>query len=502
MCPSSCEVSETYKAQHEGVPVRATTIKEWRQPRMAAHTMKTWKKILIGVGVLLLLAVIVGITVYQSGKNVVTVQTAKAQPEDLTSIVSGSGEIKPKTYVNIGANAFGKITHLYVKEGDHVKKGQLLAQLENVQSSADVNANEASLQAAETDAVAADAALRTAEADLRRAQADYDRNKLDWERAQSLFQDGLIAKSDFDSRRDAWATAEAGLGQAQARVAQAKAQKDSADKHVAQNRATLIRFNDVLQKASYSAPFDGVITNLPVREGETVVIGIQNSPGSTLMTLADMSVITAEVKIDETDIVNVRLGQPAEVTIDAIPKKTFHGTVSEIGDNAIVRSTGVATSQQTSTSEEAKDFKVVVTLTDAPADLRPGLSTTAKITTASRSNVLSIPIQALSVRTKEQLAQEHSNSGSVHAAAPTPKEAASNEKDQKEEIQGVFVIRNKKAEFVPVTTGITGTSDIEVVSGLKQGDEIITGSYKVLRTLRSGSSVKIDNSVPKKEEQT
>lgn len=469
---------------------------------MAAHTMKTWKKILIGVGVLLLLAVIVGITVYQSRKNVVTVQTAKAQREDLTSVVSGSGEIKPKTYVNIGANAYGKITHLYVKEGDHVKKGQLLAQLENVQSSADVSASEASVQAAQTDAVAADAALKTSEADLRRAQADYDRNKLDWDRAQSLFRDGLIAKSDFDMRRNAWATAEAGLGQAQARVAQAKAQKDSADRHVSQARANLTRVTDVLQKTSYSAPYDGVITNLPVREGESVVIGIQNALGSTLMTLADMSVITAEVKIDETDIVNVRLGQPAEVTIDAIPKKTFHGTVSEIGDNAIVRSTGVATSQQTSTSEEAKDFKVVVTLTDAPADLRPGLSTTAKITTASRSNVLSIPIQALSVRTKEQLAQEHSNSGSVHAAAPTPKEAASNEKDQKEEIQGVFVIRNKKAEFVPVTTGITGTSDIEVVSGLKQGDEIITGSYKVLRTLRSGSSVKIDNSVPKKEEQT
>lgn len=469
---------------------------------MAAHTMKTWKKILIGVGVLLLLAVIVGITVYQSRKNVVTVQTTKAQREDLTSVVSGSGEIKPKTYVNIGANAYGKITHLYVKEGDHVKKGQLLAQLENVQSSADVSASEASVQAAQTDAVAADAALKTSEADLRRAQADYDRNKLDWDRAQSLFRDGLIAKSDFDMRRNAWATAEAGLGQAQARVAQAKAQKDSADRHVAQARANLTRVTDVLQKTSYSAPYDGVITNLPVREGESVVIGIQNALGSTLMTLADMSVITAEVKIDETDIVNVRLGQPAEVTIDAIPKKTFHGTVSEIGDNAIVRSTGVATSQQTSTSEEAKDFKVVVTLTDAPADLRPGLSTTAKITTASRSNVLSIPIQALSVRTKEQLAQEHSNSGSVHAAAPTPKEAASNEKDQKEEIQGVFVIRNKKAEFVPVTTGITGTSDIEVVSGLKQGDEIITGSYKVLRTLRSGSSVKIDNSVPKKEEQT
>jgi HlyD family secretion protein len=467
--------------------------------------MKPWKKIAIGAGVVVLLAIIVGITVHQSGKNVVTVRTGKVQRQDLSSVVSASGEIKPKTYVNIGANAYGKITHLYVKEGDHVKKGQLLAQLENVQSTADVSANQASVQAAETDAIAADAALRTSDADLVRAQADYARNKLDWERAQNLFQDGLIAKSDFDSRQNAWATADSGLVQAKARVAQAKAQKDSADRHVAQARANLTRVADVLQKTSYAAPYDGVITNLPVREGESVVIGIQNALGSTLLTLADMSVITAEVKVDETDIVNVHLGQPAEVTIDAIPKKVFHGTVSEIGDNAIVRSTGVATSQQSTASEEAKDFKVVVTVTDPPADLRPGLSATAKITTAARSGVLTIPIQALSVRTKAQLEQEKSAPGSVHAAAPAPKEAASKDKnrDQKEDVQGVFVIRNnKKAEFVPVTTGVTGTSDIEVINGLSDGDEVITGSYKVLRTLRSGSSVKIDNSVPKKEEES
>ncbi|MFZ0201268.1 MAG: efflux RND transporter periplasmic adaptor subunit [Candidatus Sulfotelmatobacter sp.] len=463
--------------------------------------MKPWKKITIGVGVAVVLAAIVGVTVYQSGKNLVTVQTGKVLRQDLSSVVSGSGEIKPKTYVNIGANAFGKITHLFVKEGDHVRKGQLLAQLENVQSSADVNANQASLQAAETDALAADAALKTSDADLLRAKADYERNKLDWERAQNLFRDGLISKSDFDSRKNAWATADSGLIQAQARVAQARAQKDSADKHVAQNRATLTRFADVLQKASYSAPFDGVITNLPVREGETVVIGIQNSPGSTLMTLADMSVITAEVKVDETDIVNVRLGQPAEVTIDAIPRRIFHGTVSEIGDNAIVRSTGVATSQQSSPSEEAKDFKVVVTVTDPPPDLRPGLSTTAKITTAARSSVLSIPIQALTVRSKAQLEQEKSTPGSVHAAAPAARETASKNKAPQQDVQGVFVIHNKKAEFVPVATGITGTSDVEVAKGLSEGDEVITGSYKVLRTLRSGSSVKIDNSTPKKEEE-
>lgn len=464
------------------------------------ETMKPWKKIAIGAGVVVVLAIIVGITVHQSGKNVVTVQTGKVQRQDLAAVVSGSGEIKPKTYVNIGANAYGKITHLYVKEGDHVKRGQLLAQLENVQSSADVSANQASVQAAETDALAADAALKTSDADSRRAQADYDRNKLDWDRAQNLFQGGLISKSDFDSRKNAWATADAGLVQAQARVAQAKAQKDSADRHVAQARANLTRVTDVLQKTTYEAPFDGVVTNLPVREGESVVIGIQNALGSTLLTLADMSVITAEVKIDETDIVNVHVGQPAEVTIDAIPRKIFHGTVSEIGDNAIVRSTGVATSQQSTTSEEAKDFKVVVNVTDPPSDLRPGLSTTAKITTAARSNVLAIPIQALSVRTKAQLEQEKSTPGSVHAASPAPKETASKSKDQ--DIQGVFVIHNKKAEFVPLTTGITGTSDIEVVNGLNEGDEVITGSYKILRTLRSGSSVKIDNSVPKKEDES
>src|ERR1700691_3566557 len=164
--------------------------------------MKPWKKIAIGGAVVVLLAIIVGVTVYQSGKNVVTVQTGKVQRQDLSSVVSASGEIRPKTYVNIGAKAFGKITHLLVKEGEHVRKDQLLAQLENVQSSADVNANQASLQAAETDAIAAEAARKASGGDLVRAQADYDRNKLDWERAQNLFHDGLISKSDFDSRRN------------------------------------------------------------------------------------------------------------------------------------------------------------------------------------------------------------------------------------------------------------------------------------------------------------
>jgi HlyD family secretion protein len=427
---------------------------------------------------------------------VVTVQTGKVQRLDLTSIVSASGEIKPKTYVNIGANAFGKITRLYVKEGDRVKKGQLLAQLENVQSTADVNATQASLDVAQTDAVAADAALNTAAADLNRAKSDAERAKLDWDRAQGLFKEALIAKSEYDMRRAAYETADAGLAQAQARVAQAKAQKDSAARRIAQIRANLTHAADVLQKTTYAAPFDGMITNLPVREGETVVIGIQNSPGSTLMTIADMSVITAEVKVDETDIVNVRLGQSAEVAIDAMPKRPFKATVTEIGNNAIVRSTGVSTSQQTSASQEAKDFKVVVTLQSPPEDLRPGLTATAKITTATRGHVLSVPIQALTVRTQADLAPKKDDKGSVQAAPPQ------NQPKDKEEIQGVFVIRNGKAEFVPVQTGVAGVTDIEVLNGLKEGDEIVTGSYKVLRTMKPGTSIKVDNTAPKKEEES
>jgi HlyD family secretion protein len=461
--------------------------------------MSTGKKIAIGSGVAVLVLAIAGIAVHQSRKGVVTVQTGKAARQDLASIVSASGEIKPKTYVNIGANAFGKITRLYVREGDRVKKGQLLAQLENVQSSADVNATQAGLEAARTDAIAAEAALNTSMADLNRAQSDYERAQLDWTRAQGLYKESLVAKSEYDSQKAAWQTAQAGLAQAQARVAQAKAQKDSADRHISQNAANLTHAADVLQKTTYAAPYDGMITNLPVREGETVVIGIQNSPGSTLMTLADMSVITAEVRVDETDIVNVRLGQPAEVSIDAIPKKVFKAAVTEIGNNAIVRSTGVSTSQQTSASQEAKDFKVVVTLQDAPENLRPGLSATAKITTATRSGILTIPIQALTVRSRAELKASNTEKGSVQAAAPL-NDASNRSVDDKEEVQGVFVIRDRKATFLPVQTGITGTTDIEVLSGLKPGDEIVTGSYKVLRTLRPGASVKIDNTTPEKKE--
>jgi HlyD family secretion protein len=456
--------------------------------------MRTGKKLAVGTGAILLFFAIAAFTVYQSHKNVVTVETGRAQRQDLTAVVSASGEIKPKTYVNIGANAFGKITSLFVKEGERVKKGQMLARLEDVQPEADLSATKATLEAARADALAAEAALNTALADLNRAQSDAERSALDWSRTQGLFKDALISQQEYDSQKAAHRATVAGLAQAEARVSQARAQQESANRRVAQAGANLAHAADVLNKTMYQAPFDGVITSLPVREGETVVIGIQNSPGSVLMTIADMSVITAEVRVDETDIVNVQLGQNAEVSIDAIPQRTFKAVVTEIGNNAMVRSTGVSTSQQTTGSEEAKDFRVVVTLQNPPDGLRPGLSATAKITTATRSQVLTVPIQALTVRRQEDLVRREERN-SVQAAAPL-KPAS----DGKLEVQGVFVVRNHLAEFLPVETGIAGTTDIEVVKGLSPGDEIIIGSYKVLRTLRPGASVKVDNSTPKKEE--
>jgi HlyD family secretion protein len=206
------------------------------------------------------------------------------------------------------------------------------------------------------------------------------------------------------------------------------------------------------------------------------------------MTIADMSVITAEVRVDETDIVSVKMDQSADVTIDAIPDRTFKGKVIEIGDTAIVRSTGVAASQSTTSSQEAKDFKVVVAL-DIPEDLvRPGLSCTAKIITATRSHALAIPIQALTIRQRGQLKPQ--NSRQRTATDPASQKAA------KEELQGVFVVNAGKAEFRQVKTGITGITEIEVLSGLKEGDQIVTGSYEVIRTLRNDAKVKVDNKAP------
>src|SRR5271167_434041 len=356
------------------------------------------KKIVIIVVIVLAVAAATALTILHAQAGITKVATGKVLRQDLISTVSGTGQIKPKTYVNIGATSFGRITHLYVKEGDHVKRGQVLATVKSVQAEAGVVAQQASIESANTDISSYLAAEKTAEATVAHSEADLNQKLLDWQRAQALYKAELIAKSEYDSKKAAYDTDVASLAQSKAALVQARAQTASARGKLGTAEATLTSDKDLLDKTVSTAPFDGIVTNMPVREGETVVVGIQNAEGSTLMTLADLSVITAEVKVDETDIVNVAMGQPVEVSVDALPGRVFPGTVTEVGDQAILRSTGIATSQSTTGTEEAKDFKVVVTLTNPPPELRPGLSATAKITTAKRQNVVAIPIQALTMR--------------------------------------------------------------------------------------------------------
>jgi HlyD family secretion protein len=464
---------------------------------------KKWKVIIL-LGLLLVIAGVVVASIRISERGLVTVQTGKVVRMDLTSIVTAAGEIKPRNYINIGANTQGAapITAIYVREGDHVKKGQVLARLAAVQQRADLNAQQAALNSALADSAASEASLKSqddniavAEAQVDHDRADVEQKKVDLKRSKDLYDAKLIASQDYEAKKVTFDLAVTTLEASQRKVAQARAarsqaaaQLGSAQKKVAQNQAMVARSSDVLSQYDAIAPLDGVVTNLPVRVGETVVPGIQNSAASTIMTIADMSIITAELHVDETDIVSVKMDQLAEVSIDAIPNKTFKGRVIEIGDTALLRSSGVAASQSQTSSQEAKDFKVVIAL-DIPEDMvRPGLSCTAKITTAKEFHVLAIPIQALTVRQKGQLEQH--KPGQSMPMDPAAQKAA------KEEMQGVFVVRAGKAVFHGVTTGITGTTEVQVLNGLKDSDEIITGSYQVIRTIRNDAKVKVDNKQP------
>ena len=445
------------------------------------------KKVLLIALAVVVTAGLVGFMVYKQQSGYTKVLTAKLVKQDLATVVSGTGQIKPKTYVVVGATALGRVTKLYVKEGDLVKKAQTVASIEHVQQEAAGSGQEAAIAAAKTDIAADVAAEKTAAANVEKAKADLEQKKLDWNREQDLYKDGIVAKSDYDAKKAAYDTDVAAVDQAVASLNQAKAQTESLRGHLQMQVATLRSNQNALDLTMATAPFDGIVTNLPVREGETVVPGIQDTNGSVLMTLADMSVVTAEVKVDETDIVNIQLGQPADVTVDAIPGKVFKGHVTLVGDQALLRSTGVATSQSTTGTEEAKDFKVVVTLDSPTSELRPGLSTTAKITTAKKSNVLSLPIQALTMYAPPA----PGSNGKVEAASTSTPSATVPAK------QGVFVIEKdargrQRAKFVPVTTGITGATDIEVLTGLSTGQEVVTGPYKTLRVLKDGALLKKD----------
>jgi HlyD family secretion protein len=454
------------------------------------------KKIIILVVIVLVVAGIAAGTILYSQAGITKVATGKVLRQDLVATVSGTGQIKPKTYVNVGATSFGRITHLYVKEGDHVKKGDILARVEacSPRPPSTPSRHHRLLQDRHR---LLHRRRKHRQANIAEAKADLEQKKFDFDRAQALYNGQLIAKQDFDAKKAAYDVSAATVAQRVAALAQAKAQTASQRAHLDQAMASQRANFDALDKTISRAPFDGLVTNVPVREGETVVVGIQNAEGSTLMTLADMSVITAEVKVDETDIVNMSLGQPADVTVDALPGRTFKGHVTEVGDQALLRTTGIATSQSTTGTEEAKDFKVVVTLDQLPAKTStrsapaspppprsPSRRSPASSPSPSRPWCSAIP-QSKSSR-RPMAAKPSTDYVSAATASPKPNPPAGR-------LHPHHLQRQAPRTFVPVTTGVTGATDIEVLSGLKQGDEIVTGRYQILRALKSGTQVKRDN---------
>ena len=461
--------------------------------------MTAGKKIVLALVMIMAITATVVYAVSTRNRGVVGVETGRVIRQDLSQSVTANGEVKPKRYVNISSNAFGRILDLPVQEGDSVEAGDFLLQIESVTTQADVQSAQASLDAASSDLEGMDASIRSSEASVasakaetNRVSAEFVRSEQEFKRAQDLLEGGLISREEFDRQESSYNVAVAGIDAADARVVQAEAQlaqalkqKEGLEFRMGQQRASLIRARDALSKTTIQAPLSGVITYLPVNEGENAVVGVQNSPGTTLMTIADMSVITAELRVDETDIINLRLGQRTEIRVDALGDRLLPGFVSEIGNTALNSAGQGGISTTTASTDEAKDFKVVITLDAPPEELRPGLSCTATIETASQNGTLAVPIQALTVREIEESELPDYIDDPV-MTTPRPGETP------KVEQEGVFVVENGVATFRPVKTGIVGTTDIEILAGLSEDEEIVIGSYRILRTLEDETRVKIE----------
>jgi HlyD family secretion protein len=425
------------------------------------------KKILGAVVAVVVIGSVVGFSVSRENRKKVTVQTGKVEKKDLVQVVTASGEVRPRRYVNVGANVSGRLVEISVLEGQRVKKGQMLARVEAERYEAGARQGEAGVAAARAE-------LARAEADLAASKLAYDRNK-------RMRDDKLVSESAFDQAEAEFKMKGAGVEAAKRRVAQLQAQLDST--------------KDELYKTTVYSPMDGVVTNLPKEEGE-MVIGAQSFNPTVIMTVADLSVMECEVMVDETDFRNLKLGQEAKIKVEALEGLEMKGEVTEIGASALVRGSGSQGSQQTqasaNTGNQPKDFKVTITIKDPPANLRPGLNATADITTATRTAVLAVPVQAVVVRelNKEgKVVDPDAMGGGSEREGNTVAQVA---REKGEEKDGVFVVEGEKALFKPVKTGIMGETDIEITEGIDEGKTIVTGSYKTLRNLKDDARIKVD----------
>lgn len=391
--------------------------------------MKRRTKFIIATIVILALAGITYASIRGKSKEGTEVTFGNVERTDLTSKVSANGRIDAKRKVDLSAHVMGQIVNLAVREGDVVKKGDFLLQIDQKQLAASAEGAEASMRAlfSERDAL----------------RATYAEAQLNFDRARSNYDQKIIPQAELDRARTALDSTRANLRALEERIGQA--------------RANLAAARDTLSKTTLVSPMAGIVTALPVEEGEVAVIGTMNNPGTILLTIADMSVVEAVMEVDETDIPSVKVGQQAKVTIDAYPNKTFNGVVTEVGSSPISRGMQA--------SAEAINFEVKIQIDNPPDGVRPGFSASADIITGTRSKSLAIPIQALVVREK-----------------PNTKPAVDEE--------GVYVHKDGKVQFVPVTTGLSGDTNIEIVNGLAEGQQIVTGPFRALRDLKDGSQVR------------
>jgi HlyD family secretion protein len=478
--------------------------------------MSKRKKIWISLIVVALLAIVVVVSIKGGGQNTVVVQTSKVQRKDiLTSKVNASGSIRAKETADLQSEIAGIVTEIAVHEGDQVKKGDILLKIDPIQTEADRNARRANydisladlrnqeivISNAQTELLRSEAALKSSQADLERAQSNLGRVESSYQRKRQLNEDGVISREEFEIALNDYKLAKAQLESSKAALSQTESSIRVAKNSIDQRKidlessrsrtkvaeANLTSANDQLKKTTLFSPLSGTVTQLLVEKGERAQPGIMSNPQATLMTIADLSVIQAELKIDETDIVALALGNTAQIKVDALPNDTFEGTVTEIGNSPI---------QSSSSQQEAKDFKVIVTLKIPSSKIRPGMSCTGDIITETRSNVLVMPIQALTVRDVEV-----DKDGNYHPPDLDKKKpgaaalaAIQADKKKKKELEGVFVIdNNSRARFRPIKTGISGESEIEILDSLKENDEIISGSFQTLRTIKDGTVVKTDN---------
>jgi HlyD family secretion protein len=427
--------------------------------------MKSKKWLWIGLGAVVL-ALLIGVTAVRSGRSGVTgVQFARVRTEDITSRVRAPGKIEARTQAKISADIMGKIVHLPVKEGDTVRRGQLLLQLDDTQYRSASTQAQAAFSAAR-------AHVRDAENTLKVGESNYTRQKALWDQK-------LLSQAEWDQATRIIESARIAVSTSRDEVARAQAAVQGAD--------------DNLSKTRFVAPFDGVVSALNVEVGENVITGTMNNPGTQVLIVSDLSRMLVKADVDETDVVDLRLGHKAKITVDALPDTSFAGTVVEIGNTA-KRSI-------TSTVEGQTNFEVKVVFDDKVPEVRPGMTADVEIATATHEKTRGVPIQAVVVRTEREL-QKAEKKGKPQARRKAGGETAFAAEDdtvgrKDKEITGVFVVREGVAHFVPVRTGISSETDIEVSGEIKANDVVVAGPYKALRELKPKGKVKQEQAGPK-----